>query len=148
MTPRSLFDGSHYSSLHRPYSDVAIYIFDIKYLLTMLFVYWFLWPLLLVWMLVCCLYKEVYLEIFKMCVLLITRLLQRVGRWALNQLNHTIWVAVVIPTDRPKSVRNRCLIELICGVVCCCHCPFDISVGVGVFVIGLGHISSFLSSKI
>ena len=33
-----------------------------------------------------------------------------------NQVNHTSWVAVVTPTDRPKSVRNRCLIELFCGV--------------------------------
>ena len=51
----------------RPYSDVAKYIFDIYYLLSMLFVYWFLWPLRLVWLLVCCLYKEVYLQNFK-CV--------------------------------------------------------------------------------
>ena len=51
----------------RPYSDVAKYIFDIWYLLTMLFMYWFLWPLRLVWLLVCCLYKEVYSQIFK-CV--------------------------------------------------------------------------------
>ena len=35
-----------------------------------------------------------------------------------NQVNHTSWVAVVTPTDRPKSVRNRCLIEFFCGVVC------------------------------
>ena len=27
----------------------------------------------------------------------------------------------------------------------CCHCPFDISVGVGAFVIGLSQISSFFS---
>ena len=33
-------------------------------------------------------------------------------------VNHTSWVAVVTPTDRPKSVRNCCLIELFCGVVC------------------------------
>ena len=58
----------------------------------------------------------------------------------------TSWVALVTPTDRPKSVRNRCLIELFCGVVCVDTCPFDISVGVGAFVIGLGQISSFLSS--
>ena len=25
-------------------------------------------------------------------------------------VNHTSWVAVVTPTDRPKSIRNRCLI--------------------------------------
>ena len=80
-----------------------------------------------------------------MCVLLITRLLRLVGRWARKPINHTSWVAVVTPTDRPKSVRNRCLIELFCGVVCVVTCPFDISVGVGAFVIGLGQISSFLS---
>ena len=27
-------------------------------------------------------------------------------------VNHTSWVAEVTLTDRPKSVRNRCLIEL------------------------------------
>ena len=39
-------------------------------------------------------------------------------------VNHTSWVAVVTPTDRPKSVRNRCLIELFCGVVCVFTLPF------------------------
>ena len=29
-----------------------------------------------------------------------------------NQVNHTSWVAVVTPTDHPKSVHNRCVIEL------------------------------------
>ena len=60
-------------------------------------------------------------------------------------VNHTSWVAVATPIDRPKSVRNCCLIELFCGVVCVVTLPFDISVGVGDFVIGLGPISSFLS---
>ena len=78
-----------------------------------------------------------------MCVLLITRLLRGVGRWARKPVNHTSWVAVVTPTDRPKSVRNCCLIELFCGVVCVAALPFDISVGIGAFVIGLGQISSF-----
>ena len=41
-----------------------------------------------------------------------------------NQVNHTIWVAVVTPTDRPKSVRNRCVIELFCGVVRVVTLPF------------------------
>ena len=86
------------------------------------------------------------------------------GRWARKPVNHTSWVALVTPTDRPKSVRNRCLIELFCGVVCVVSpyaprgakrigkvrfvlslCPFDISVGVGAFVIGLSQISSFFS---
>ena len=61
-----------------------------------------------------------------------------------NQVNHTSWVAVVTPTDRPKSVRNRCLIELFVALFVLSLCPFDISVGVGAFVIGLSQIS-FLS---
>ena len=36
-----------------------------------------------------------------------------------NQVNHICWVAVVTPTDRPKSVRNRCVIELFCRCLCC-----------------------------
>ena len=59
-----------------------------------------------------------------MCVLLITRLLRGVGRWARKPVNHTSWVAVVTSTDRPKSVSNRCLIELFCGVVCVVALPF------------------------
>ena len=35
-----------------------------------------------------------------------------------KRVNHTSWVVVVTPTDRPKSVRNHCVIELFCGVVC------------------------------
>ena len=77
-----------------------------------------------------------------MCVLLITRLLCGVGMWARKPVNHTSWVDVVTPTDRPKSVRNRCVIELFCGVVLSL-CHFYISVGVGAFVIGLSQISSF-----
>ena len=41
----------------------------------------------------------------------ITQLLRWVGRWARKPVNHTSWVAVVTPNDRPKSVRNRCVIE-------------------------------------
>ena len=46
------------------------------------------------------------------------------GRWARKPVNHTSWVAVVTPTDRPKSVRNCCLIELFCGVVRVVTLPF------------------------
>ena len=46
------------------------------------------------------------------------------GRWARKPVNHTSWVALVTPTDRPKSVRNPCLIELFCGVVCVVTLPF------------------------
>ena len=84
---------------------------------------------------------------FRSAKLKFTRPILFYGEWEggpVNQVNHTSWVAVVTPTDRPKSVRNCCLIELFCGVVLSL-CPFDISVGVGAFVIGLGQISSFLS---
>ena len=53
--------------------------------------------------------------------------------------NHTSWVAVVTPTDRPKSVRNRCVIE----VFMLSRRFLDFSVVVGAFVIGLSQISSF-----
>ena len=75
------------------------------------------------WLLVFCLYKEVYLQIFKCVSFFITRLLRGVGRWARKPVNHTSWVPVVTPTDRPKSVRNCCLIELFCGVVCVATLP-------------------------
>ena len=54
-------------------------------------------------------------------------------------------MAVVTPTDRPKSVHNRCVIELFVALFVMSLCPFDISVGVGAFVIGLSQISSFFS---
>ena len=46
--------------------------------------------------------------------------------WPVNQVNHTSWVAVVTPTDRPKSVRNRCVIELFVALFVLSLCPFDI----------------------
>ena len=62
-----------------------------------------------------------------------------------NQVNHTSLVAVITPTDRPKSIRNRCVIEFFCGVVCVvtlslwhfCWCMG--------FCKGLSQISSFFS---
>ena len=44
---------------------------------------------------------------------------------------------------RPKSVRNRSVIEFFVALFNLSFCPFDISVGVGAFVIGLSQISSF-----
>ena len=105
-------------------SDVAKYIFDKYYLLTKLFVYWFLWPLRLVWLLVWCLYKEVYLQIFKCVSFWLHDCCKDWQGGPVNQVNHTSWVAVVTPTDRPKSVRNCCLIELFCCVVCVVSLPF------------------------
>ena len=47
------------------------------------------------------------------------------------------------PTDRPKSVHNRCVIENFGGVFVLSRSFLDFSVGVGAFVIGLSKISSF-----
>ena len=145
IVSRDSFGHYTWPRFQSAYSDVAKYIFEIYYLLTMLFVYWFLWPLRLLWLLVCCLYKEVYLQFFK-CVSF--WLHGCCGEWEggpVNQVNHTSWVAAVTPTDRPKSVRNCCLIDFFVALFVLLLCPFDISVGVGAFVKGLGHISSFLS---
>ena len=53
----------------------------------------------------------------------------KVGR--VIHVNHTSWVAIVTPTDRSKSVRNRSVIELFIALFVLSFCPFDISVGVG-----------------
>ena len=39
-------------------------------------------------------------------------------------------MAVVTPTERPKSVRNRSVMELFVGVLCVVSLLFDISVGI------------------
>ena len=107
-----------------PYSDVTIYIFAISYLSSMLYVYRFLWPLRLGG---CCF--DVYIRRFiykflNVCPFDYTAVAGSGKVGPVNQVNHTSWVAVVTPTDRPKSVRNRCLIELFCGVVCVVTLPF------------------------
>ena len=89
----------------------------------MLYVYRFLWPLHLGWLLVCCLYKEVYLQIFKYVSFWLHGCCGNWKGWARKPVNHTSWVAVVTQTDRPKSVRNRCVIELFCGAVCVVSLP-------------------------
>ena len=33
-----------------------------------------------------------------------------------NRFNHTSWVAIVTPTNHPKSARNRCVTEVFGGV--------------------------------
>ena len=55
-------------------------------------------------------------------------------------------MTVATPTDRPKSVRNPCEIEVVGGVFVLSRCFFKFYFGVGVFVIGLCQISSFFSS--
>ena len=60
-----------------------------------------------------------------------------------NRLNHSSWMAVVASTHRPKSVRNRCVIEDFCYVFVLVRFFFYFSVGVGAFFIGLSQISDF-----
>ena len=53
------------------------------------------------------------------CVLLITRRLRLVGRLSARKpVNHTSGVTAVAPTDRPKSVRNRCVIAVLVAYLC------------------------------
>ena len=109
----------------------------------MLYVYRFLRPPRLGWLLVCYLYKEVYLQFFKRVSFWLHGCCGEWEGWARKQVNHTSWVAIFTPTDRPKSFRNRSVIELFVALFVLSLCPFDISVGVAAFVIGLSQISSF-----
>ena len=102
-------------------------------------------PLRLGWLLVCCLYKEVYFQILNVCSFDYTGHAGSGKARPVNQVNHISWVAVVTLTDRPKSVRNRCVIELFTALFVLSLCPFDISAGVGAFDIGLSQISFFFS---
>ena len=52
-------------------------------------------------------------------------------------------MTAVTPTDRPKSVRNSCVIKVFGGVFMLSSCFLDCSVGVRVFVTGQSQISSF-----
>ena len=54
-------------------------------------------------------------------------------------------MAVVPPTDRPKSVRNRYVIEAFGVVFMLSRCCLDFSMGEGAFVIGRSQIFSFFS---
>ena len=56
-----------------------------------------------------------------------------------KRFHHTSWIAFVTSTDRPKSVRNRyvvfCVVTLLFFLF--------VFVGIGAYVIGLSHNSSF-----
>ena len=42
----------------------------------------------------------------------------------MTDLNFSSWVAVLTPNDRPKSVRSRCVIEVLVPFLCC-HFAFS-----------------------
>ena len=67
---------------------------------------------------------EVYLQTLNVCPYDYTAVAGSGKVGPVTQVNHTSWVTVVTPTDRPKSVRSRCIIELFCGVVCVVTLPF------------------------
>ena len=69
------------------------------------------------WLLVCCLYKRFIYNFLNVCPFDNTAVAGIEKVEPVNQVKHTSWVAVFTPTDRPKSVRNPCVIELFCGVV-------------------------------
>ena len=101
-----------------PYSDVNIYIFAIQYLSSLLYVYRFVWPLRLggCWFVVYI--RRFIYNFLNVCPFDYTAVVGSLKVGHVNQVNHTSWVDVVTPTDRPKSVSNRCEISLFCGVVC------------------------------
>ena len=59
-----------------------------------------------------------------MCSFLLHGCCGEVDDWALKPVNNTSWADVVTPTDRPKSVRNRRVIELFGGVFVLSLCLF------------------------
>ena len=87
--------------------------FSIQYLIHMLYVYRFLWPIRLGWLL-----EEGHLQFFKCMSFWLHGCFGEWEGWARKLVNHISWLAVVTPTDRPKSVHNCYVIELYCGVVC------------------------------
>ena len=70
------------------------------------------------------------------------------GKWEcldpVRRFKHTSLVPVFVPTERPKSVRNRCVIEVLGGVFMFSLLLLDFYVGLKAFVIGLSQIPSFL----
>ena len=91
-------------------------------------------PLRFGWLLVLSLYKEAYLQNSKCVSFWLHGFCCSWEGWALvYRFDNTNWFTVVTPTDRPKSVRNSCVIELFDGVFCVVMLLLDFSVGEGAF---------------
>ena len=76
-------------------------------------------------------------------------MLRGVGRFGFRSSdNQTKWVAISTPTDTPKSVRKRCVIELLMTIFLLSLCLVVFSVGKGTFVKGSGHLSAFSQGQI
>ena len=106
----------------------------------------FLWPLRFGWLLSSVSIRRIIYKFLNVCPFHYTAVaVSRKMCASVNRFNHTSGVTVVTHTDRPKSVRNRCVIEVFGGFFMMWRCYLDFSVGVWAFVIGLSQISSFLS---
>ena len=98
--------------------DVTRY-FWYNFILLHMFVYHILRPLHFGWLWVLNLHKEDYLQIFKCVSFSFHDFCSQWEGWVpVNRFNHTSWMTFVTPTDRPKSVHNRCVVEVFGGVVC------------------------------
>ena len=89
-------------------------------------------PLSFDWLLVLSLYKEDYLQSFKCVSFWLHGFCGSWEGWAfVNRFNNTSGVTVVTPTDRPKSVCNRCtcITEDFGGVFCVVTLLFGIFCG-------------------
>ena len=107
-----------------PYSDVTIYIFLLYYIYHLCFTCIDFYDLS-IWggcLFVAYIRRFIY-KFLNVCPFDYTAVAGSGKVWPVNQVNHTSWVAVVTPTDRPKSVHNRHVIELFCGVVCVVTLP-------------------------
>ena len=63
-------------------------------------------------------------------------------------VNGKVWMAVVTTTDRLKSVRNRCIIEVFGGVFVLSLYFLESVMAIRDFVIGMSQITSLCSSII
>ena len=108
------------------------YTFILLYIFCTCFCNKFLWPLHFGWHLVLSLHKEDYLLIFKCVSFWLHGFCGKWEDWVpINRFNYTNWMSVVTRTDRPKSVRNRCVIEVFGGV-------FVLSIGFWIFCLYRG----------
>ena len=97
--------------------DVPIFFDILLYYYICMFVYHILYPLRFSLLLVLSLYKEEYLKVFKRVSVWLHSCCGKWEGWALvNRLSPTSGSTVVAQTDRPKSIRNRCVIEVFGGV--------------------------------
>ena len=111
----------------------------------MLYVFRFLLPLRFGLLLVCCLYKQVYLHFLNMCPFDYTAVagtgkIGPVNRFTIpvGWLSYSNWPSLV----GPQSLCNR---TFLVALFVLSLWPFDISVCIGAFLIGLSQISSFVS---